>query len=179
MTDNLKFDFLVDKENNTININREFDANLELVWDAWTNPEILDQWWAPKPYRAETISMDFREGGMWLYAVINPENGKHWSKNDYYEIKPQSRFSGLDAFCDENGNVINEMPRTRWAIEFNKNDNTTLVTITAKYDSLVDLEKVLAIGFKEGFTMVLENLDQYFSEQILIGQKEEINNMAI
>jgi hypothetical protein len=40
---NLLFDFIVNKENNTVNIKREFEANLELVWEGWTNPEILDQ----------------------------------------------------------------------------------------------------------------------------------------
>ena len=49
MSNNLKFDFIVDEENNTIVINREFDASIELVWEAWTNPEILEQWIAPKP----------------------------------------------------------------------------------------------------------------------------------
>ncbi|MFN5417545.1 MAG: SRPBCC domain-containing protein, partial [Flavobacteriia bacterium] len=64
---NLAFDFTINKENNTVMVKREFAANLELVWEAWTNPEILDLWWAPKPYKTETKSMDFREGGRWLY----------------------------------------------------------------------------------------------------------------
>ncbi len=51
MNSNLLFDFIVSKENNTINIKREFDANLQLVWKAWTTSEILDQWWAPEPYQ--------------------------------------------------------------------------------------------------------------------------------
>ncbi|HEY1055278.1 MAG TPA: SRPBCC domain-containing protein, partial [Emticicia sp.] len=60
MTSALLFDFIVDKENRTITIKREFDADLAMVWEAWTNPEILDKWYAPKPYRAETQTMDFR-----------------------------------------------------------------------------------------------------------------------
>ena len=83
LNSNLQFDFIVNKENNTVNVKREFAADLELVWEAWTNPKILDQWWAPKPYRTETKSMDFREGGMWLYAMISPQDEKHWCKNDY------------------------------------------------------------------------------------------------
>ena len=45
MNSNLKFDFIVNKQNNTVNVKREFGAGLELVWGAWTNPKILDQWW--------------------------------------------------------------------------------------------------------------------------------------
>lgn len=62
----LKFDFTVNKDNNTVSITREFDAELDLVWEAWTNPEMLDQWWAPKPYETKTKNMDFRVGGSWL-----------------------------------------------------------------------------------------------------------------
>lgn len=178
MKNHLKFDFIVNKENNTVHVKREFAANLELVWEAWTNPEILDQWWAPKPYRTETKSMDFREDGMWLYAMISPENEKHWCKNDYHKIVHQSMFSGLDAFCDENGIVNKEMPRTLWTNEFNENGETTLVNITARYDNLADLEKIIQLGFKEGFTMALENLDQYIEAQFQLRKQNKPNNKA-
>ncbi len=61
MKNNLVFNVTVNKENNTVNIAREFAANIDLVWDAWTKPEILDQWWAPKPYINKTKSMTFKE----------------------------------------------------------------------------------------------------------------------
>ena len=87
---------MVNKEKNTVNVEREFAANLELVWEAWTNPEILDKWWAPKPYQTRTKSMDFREGGMWLYEMYNTESQNqeecHWCKNDYMKIIHQSMF---------------------------------------------------------------------------------------
>ena len=166
MNPNLKFDFIVNKENNTVHVKREFAADLELVWEAWTNPEILDQWWAPKPYQTRTKSMDFREGGMWLYEMFNAESAEetdcHWCKNDYQKIVHQKMFSGLDAFCDENGVASQNMPRTNWTNEFTQNGETTLVTILAKYESLEDLEKIISMGFKEGFSMALENLDHYF-----------------
>lgn len=169
----LQFDFIVNKETNTVNVTREFAANLELVWEAWTNPEILDQWWAPKPYRNQTKSMDFREGGMWLYAMISPENEIHWCKNDYHKIIHQSMFSGLDAFCNENGTVNTEMPRTVWTNVFTEKENTTLVNITARYDQLSDLEKVIEMGFQQGFTMALENLDQYLEAQFRLRKQKK------
>lgn len=182
MNPNLKFDFIVNIETKTVEVKREFAANLELVWEAWTNPEILDQWWAPKPYQTRTISMDFREGGMWHYEMFNAENEKqpdcHWCKNEYQKIVHQKMFSGLDAFCEENGIVNKEMPRTQWTNEFNKNGENTLVTITAKYDNLADLEKIIEMGFKEGFTMAMENLDQYINSQFKLRKQNKSNNMA-
>ena len=161
MNPNLFFDFTIDKETNTVKVRREFAANLDLTWDAWTNPEILDLWWAPKPYKTVTKSMDFREGGMWLYYMISPENQKHWCKNDYHTINPKRSYSGLDAFCDEEGNANPDMPRTLWTNTFTEQgSDKTLVSIVAKYDSLSDLENVIEMGFKEGFTMALGNLDE-------------------
>ena len=178
MNSNLQFDFIINKENNTVNVKREFAADLKLVWEAWTNPEILDQWWAPKPYRTETKSMDFREGGMWLYAMISPQDEKHWCKNDYQKIEPQKSFSGIDAFCDENGVINESMPRTLWTNTFVENGETTVVNIVAQYDSLADLEKIIQLGFKEGFTMALGNLDQYIETQFQLRKQNKPNNKA-
>lgn len=163
MKNNLQFEFVVNKENNTVNVKREFAAPLSLVWDSWTKPEILDLWWAPKPYQTKTKSMDFKEGGFWLYAMVSPEGETHWCRNDYTKITPQKNFSGLDAFCNEDGEINTDFPRTAWNNTFTENGKTTLVNIVAQYESLADLEQIIAMGFQEGFTMALGNLDDYLN----------------
>lgn len=100
----------MNKENNTIHVQREFNANLPFVWDAWTKPELLDQWWAPKPYQTITKSMDFREGGYWHYSMKGPNADCHWCRADYEHIDPHVTFSGLDAFCDEDGKINTDFP---------------------------------------------------------------------
>jgi uncharacterized protein YndB with AHSA1/START domain len=65
MNQHLLFDFTVDRTKHIIHITREFAADLDLVWDAFTKAEILDLWFAPQPWRAKTKEMDFREGGRW------------------------------------------------------------------------------------------------------------------
>lgn len=161
---NLQFNFTINKENNTVNVKREFAAPLPLVWDAWTKAEILDLWWAPKPYQTRTKSMDFREGGTWLYYMESPEGAIHWCKNDYQKIENLKSYTGLDAFCDENGTTNSDFPRTSWTNSFMANENTTTVTIEAQYESLADLEQIISLGFQEGFTMALSNLDDYFEQ---------------
>lgn len=179
MNPNLQFDFIVNKENNTVNVKREFAAGLQLVWDAWTKPELLDQWWAPKPYQTKTISMDFREGGMWLYYMESPKGERHYCLNHYKKISPLKSFSGLDAFCDEKGNVNTEFPRTVWNNSFVETSNDiTTVNIVAQYESLADLEKVIEMGFKEGFTMALGNLDQYLEAQVKLRKENKTSNKA-
>lgn len=178
MSSNLKFDFTVNKENNTVNVKREFAASIDLVWEAWTNPEIIDQWWAPKPWRAETKTMDFRTGGYWLYAMIGPEGQKHWGRQDYVKIELQKNFSGTDSFCDDNGNMNSSLPKTLFENVFSESNGNTLVTITSKYESLEMLEKIIEMGFKEGFTMALENLDQYLEAQFKLRKQNKTSNKA-
>ncbi len=153
-------DFSVNQENNTINIKRAFAADIATVWEAWTNPTLLDQWWAPKPYKTQTKTMDFRAGGCWLYAMLSPEGAAHWCKAEYKAVDPLKSYSALDAFCDEEGNVNLEFPRSFWTNKFITEEASTMVEIQIKYDSLEDLEKIIQLGFKEGFTMALGNLDE-------------------
>ncbi len=155
--------FTVDKPNNRIRVERSFAAPLARVWAAWTDPAILDRWWAPKPYRTETRSMDFRAGGTWLYAMIGPDGTAHWCRADYEAVSPLESYTGLDAFCDERGTVNTGFPRSRWTVSFRGDGDMTFVTIEVAYSSLADLEKIIEMGFREGFTAALENLDGLFA----------------
>jgi uncharacterized protein YndB with AHSA1/START domain len=161
----LQFDFTVNKVNNTVEVTRAFAAGIDLVWAAWTQPELLDQWWAPKPYQTRTKFMDFRVGGYWLYAMVGPEGIPHWCRADYDHVETLKSFGGLDAFCDENGMVNLEFPRSRWDSQFTQNGQTTTVSIVVTYQQLSDLEKIIEMGFKEGFTAALGNLDDLLATQ--------------
>lgn len=160
MKKDLKMNFTVNKETKSVDVEREFAAPKELVWKAWTTPEILDQWWAPKPWKAETKSMDFRTGGKWVYAMVGPEGEKHWAVAEYLSIDPESNFKGLDSFCDEDEVINPEMPQAKWDVSFTEEGGHTLVHIISTYEQLSDLEAIIQMGFKEGFTSALENLDQ-------------------
>jgi len=176
MNPNLLFDFSVNRGNKTISVKREFAAHLQLVWDCWTKPELLDLWWAPKPYQTKTKSMDFREGGSWFYAMIGPDGAKHWCRADYKKIEPQKNFSGLDAFCDEEGNINTDFPRSFWTNSFNANTDKTTVDIVIKYEELEDLEKIIQLGFKEGFTAALSNLEQYLETRLKLRNELRTDN---
>jgi uncharacterized protein YndB with AHSA1/START domain len=159
-TQNLAFDFSVNKENKTITVKREFAAGLPLVWDAYTKSEILDQWWAPKPWKAKTKSMDFRAGGKWIYAMVGPEGEEHWAIANYTAIQPQKGFSVLDAFSDADGNVNTTMPQSKWSVTFTDKGSVTFVESIITYDDLAQLEATIQMGFKEGLTMAMEGLDE-------------------
>ena len=178
MSKALLFNFGVDRENSTINVERAFDAPLDLVWAAWTEADILDQWWAPRPWKTQTRSMDFREGGRWLYCMAGPEGEKHWCLFDYLKIEPHKSFSGRDAFCDEQGNLNTAQPRSHWENTFTGEEDRSLVQVTIRFDTLSDLEAIIQMGFKEGFTMGLENLDQYIASQFYLRRQNKRDNRA-
>jgi uncharacterized protein YndB with AHSA1/START domain len=153
-------DFVVDKQNNKIKVTREFAAPLSKVWAAWTQSELLDQWWAPKPWKAITKEMDFKEGGHWLYVMAGPEGEEHWCRADFKNVLPMKSFEGVDAFCDPNGKISNEFPVVYWHLNFSESKNKTTVSVEIDFDSLADLEKYIEMGFKKGFTAALGNLDE-------------------
>lgn len=160
MTHNLQSDFLVDKENNTITIRREFLATRRLVWDCYTKSELLDQWFAPKPLTTKTKSMDFREGGHWHFAMIEPNGTEYWSRFDYLSITTGEKYTALDGFSNEDGDINQELPRAEQQLLFmDKGENTLVETVTT-YNSLTDLETVIKMGMKEGMDATLEKLDE-------------------
>jgi uncharacterized protein YndB with AHSA1/START domain len=160
MTVNSKMQIDKDPANKKMTIVRSFDAPVADVWRAWTEKELLDQWWAPKPWKAETKSMDFRVGGYWLYAMVGPDNTKHWARADYTDINPKKSFSVTDSFCDENGNKNNSAPSMKWKNSFSEKGEGTDVTVEISFDRAEDLQTILDMGFEQGFTAGLNQLEE-------------------
>lgn len=160
MKANLHFDFIVDEDESSITVKREFAGRRQLVWDCHTKRELLDQWFAPKPLTTKTKHMEFAEGGYWHYAMLMPDGQAFWSRLDYQTISPIDGYTALDGFCDDAGTVNVEMPRAKWSVEFAESGDRTLVTTTVRYNSPEDVQKVIAMGMKDGMTSTLERLDE-------------------
>lgn len=164
MVSNSQIRILRDVKAKQITVIRNFDAPLENVWRAWTESDLLDQWWAPRPWRAETKTIDFREGGHWVYAMVGPDDSKQWCRVDYFKIAPNQFFEGTDYFLHENGTRNNELPGMHWHVQFNESGSGTEVKVLITFDSEEDLQRIVEMGFEVGFTAALENLDQYLKE---------------
>ena len=157
MSTNLLFNFKVDQSTNTVFIDKEFDAGLSLVWDAFTKQEILDQWWAPKPLLSKTKDMDFRVGGRRFYAMVSPDGTEiGWQIFHYTSITPKSNFKCLSVFTDKNETPL--LPGANWDLTFSEQNGITKVSISIYFESLDELEKMIEMGFKEGFTGTLKEL---------------------
>lgn len=156
--------FIKDPDNKTVRVKRTFLAPPATVWRAWTEPELLDQWWAPRPYKNVTKHMDFKEGGYWLYHMESPEGQIHWCRADYRDVQTGLSYRAFDAFCDENG-LATDFPNMDWHNSFYPDGEDTLVEIVITFKSKEALLKTVEMGFEQGFTMALENLDEVLANQ--------------
>lgn len=111
-------------------ITRVFDAPVERVWEAWTDPTHIKKWWGPKDFTAPHVHIDFRVGGKYLYAMHGSAGTQFdmdmWSAGEFREIVPMQKIVATDHFADKDGNYISPnsvgMPGT-WADEM-------IVTVT-------------------------------------------------
>lgn len=154
----MQMDFVVDKAAQTVYITKKFAYKRDLVWDAYTKPEILDQWWAPKPYSSRTEAMDFKVGGRRFYAMVSPAGEERWVVQKYTSITPKTNFKLFNAFADKDENL--ELPGSDWDLKFVEEDGETTVTTTIYNESLERLERMIAAGFKEGTAAQLQNLEE-------------------
>jgi uncharacterized protein YndB with AHSA1/START domain len=156
MKTDLLFDFTVDKTAKMVYITREFDAELSLVWDAFTKAELIDQWIAPKPMISKTKYQDFKVGGKRFYAMVSPDGQERWAIQEYTSITPKTNFKMHNAFADAAENP--ELPGSEWDHTFNEDNGITKVNIAIYNESLERLERILD-GFTQGMKMSLSNLE--------------------
>ena len=155
-------EFIVDKQTKTVSITKEFAAERDLVWDAYTKPELLDKWWAPKPYASRTKAMEFREGGRRFYAMVSPDGDERWVVQKYTSITPKSNFKLFNAFADENENL--QLPGSDWDLSFSEQNGATKVSISIYNESLERLERMIELGFREGTMAQLQNLEELLTK---------------
>jgi uncharacterized protein YndB with AHSA1/START domain len=164
MTNNFVFE--ADLAAKTIHISREFNAPVEKVWRAWTEPGLIEKWIAPKPWRAETRTWDFTVGGVWLYAMVGTDGQKRWVYAEFTEIENGSAFSTTGMFCDADANPLTDAPKSYRvnkfsAIEGNRSKVDTVIT----FEDESTIKMFAEGGFKEGTVMTLNQLDELLAAQ--------------
>lgn len=151
--------FTKNEQNATLTIERVFPATSRRVWHALTDPAILDQWWAPSPWKTETVFMDFRVGGYWHYAMNGPDGEQHFGRMDYLEIEPEKRFKSSDVFCDAEGNANESLPRQEMNMRIIAEGDETRFVGVVQYASVEDMNKILEMGMQEGLTIAQDQLE--------------------
>jgi uncharacterized protein YndB with AHSA1/START domain len=142
-------------------MNREFgiiktlSAPAGLVWDAWTNPEHLVNWWAPAGFTTTILKMDVREGGEWLLTLHGPDGKNYPNRSIFREIIP------LKKIVYEHFN-----PDFIATVTFEPKNNETVMEWRMLFDT-PELLEIVVKTFKadEGLKENVEKLEKYLSQK--------------
>lgn len=152
-------------------ITRVFDAPRELVWKAWTDPQIAMQWWGPKGFTTPVCKMDFRVGGRFLLCMRSPDGQELWNGGEYHEIVPFEKIVSSMYFADANGNKVEPehygiqheaIPDARDVVLFEDlGDGRTKVTLIGNEP----MKSAVESGQVEGWNEILDKLANVLARQ--------------
>lgn len=151
--------FNTDQQAATVYIMKVLDAPSPDVWMHFTNPDLLDLWWAPKPWKAETIKMNFEPNGIWNYMMSDPENQKQYAGFKYHEINNHRSFDFTDFMSDDQGNIMEDIPTSNWLVGFTGVEEGTKLTINIHFNNEAEMIKLMNMGFEERVTTSLAQLE--------------------
>jgi len=144
-------------DNKTVTIVKIFDAPLTLVWEAWSNPEHIAQWWSPMGTTTKIIEHDFIVGGKWKYAMPMPNGQEFIAEGEYLEIEEFKKICSLANFRPMTEGVeiqsLFEETDGRTTLTFN------IVHATEEYK--IQQEKM---GIQNGWGGVFERLSKFLNE---------------
>lgn len=143
-------------EERQMQITRMFIAPIELVWEVWTQPEHIANWWGPNGFTNTIHKMDFQNGGEWLLTMHAPDGTNFPNRSIFKEIVP------LQKIVFEHFN-----PHFFTTVIFEANGKQTLMQWTMLFDTQEMLETVVkAHNAYEGLKQNVEKLEKYLSQKI-------------
>jgi uncharacterized protein YndB with AHSA1/START domain len=144
-----------DTSNRELKISRVLNASIELVWEVWTNPEHIKNWWGPNGFTNTIHTMDFREGGEWNLTMHGPDGTNYPNKSVFKEIVPFKKIV-MEHF---NPDFIS-------TAEFKNEGEKTLLNWHMLFETVELFEAVVkAHKADEGMKQNVERLEQYLSNQ--------------
>jgi uncharacterized protein YndB with AHSA1/START domain len=146
-------------EGHEIEVTRSYDAPRELVFDAWTKPEHLKNWYAPAPFTVPEVESDPTEGGIYRLAMRSPEGEVFWTQGTYGEVVPPERFVMSQGVLGPDDEPLFEAITT---VTFTDEGGKTTVTVRERVERIFDAAAAGPLsGMEQGLHMVLDNLSEY------------------
>lgn len=149
-------------------IMREFDAPRELLWEAWTNPKLVAQWWGPDGFTTEIETMDVRVGGVWRLTMTGPDGKRYPNASVFREIVKPERI-----VFDNAGGKKGESSKfnSTWTFEDLGKDRTR-VTLRLLFPSAEARDQVVNVfGAIEGGKQCLCNFAKFAAKLSAEGQR--------
>jgi len=135
-------------------LTRSFDAPRDLVFEAFTKPEHIRQWWGCDESELKVCEMDFREGGKWRHVIAMKGKGEFAFSGVYKEIIRPELLVYTSIFEMFPANVAVE------SVGFEENDGITTLTCTSKYPSRQVRDAVIASGMETGAAQSYDRLER-------------------
>lgn len=160
-----------DLPNKTLVIERSFNASKEKLWAFYAEKEKFEAWWGPEGWQTTTKQFEFKSGGRIHYCMKCVDQnqtewyGKEsWGLMDIETMSAPDRFSALDAFTDESGQINSSMPTQRFEVELVEENGVTRLICKVVAESAEKLEEVIKMGMIEGFDSQLNKLEAQIKE---------------
>jgi uncharacterized protein YndB with AHSA1/START domain len=145
----------------SIEIVRIFDAPRELVFEAWTDPKHMTQWWGPKFFTSHSCKLDVRPGGSWQIVMRSPDGTDYGCKGIYGEVKPPERLVFTNDAVDQNDKPLLKGFTT---VIFEEHPgNKTKLTLQTRAEGLVDFAPQMLKGMDQGWSQTLDKLGAHVS----------------
>jgi uncharacterized protein YndB with AHSA1/START domain len=155
------FVFEPDMAAKKIHVSREFSAPVETVWAVWTDRDVLDKWWGPKPWKVVSKVMDFTVGGVWLFAMVGPDGNEQCYYVEFTAIEEGSAISSIGRFCEAGSKVNFDGPKSYRDTKFSSiGGNRTKVELVLSFDDEATFKRFAEGGCKEGFSTGYDQLDE-------------------
>ena len=141
-------------------VQREFDAPRELVYKAYTTPELVRRWWHANRGEVTLVEIDLRVGGRWRYVMITPDGTEVGFHGEYREIIPNERLVSTEAFEGLPEGVSEEDAATLNTTTFTEAEDRTTLTILVQAKNKASRDAIIASGMEDGLQDALELLEQ-------------------
>jgi uncharacterized protein YndB with AHSA1/START domain len=148
-----------DYDDLTITVVADFDSVIEQVWELWSDPRKLERWWGPPSYPAIFEKYDLVPGGEATYRMTGPEGDSHWGAWRVTAVDPPRSLEYTDAFADQDGRPIADMPVSKISVSLTERDGGTRMEIRMAFESRDDMEKVVRTGTVEGLQQAVGQMD--------------------
>ena len=147
-------------KSNEIKITRIYDAPLEAVWDAWTDPEQTAQWWGPRGFTLTTHSKDLRPGGHWHYTMHGPDGTDYPNHTVYLEVEKHAKL------VYDHGGYEDRPPLFRVTVLFSEVDGKTKMDMTMGLPTPEAAEETRKFIKKAGGDGTWDRLAEYLDKEV-------------
>lgn len=148
-----------DAENLVLTVEAEFDAPLEKLWNAYTDPRQLERFWGPPGYPATFHQLDPVVGGHAFYTMTSPQGDVYGGTWDFTEVDPPNSFTVVDKFADASGNPIEDMPSGTMTMRFASTPSGSKYSCVSYFPSIAAMEQQLEMGVVEGMRAAMNQID--------------------